>query len=352
MKRILIGVFIIPLMMFAACEKQGADNLNNNGNQNNEQQPNEQQPEETPKEVTDAYNSMAALIEEGDEYDITDIKGVLYGKSGYWRVEAIVKYNEEYTMATAIIDNFDDGLWSDSQEPVIQFVSSPKLIAHTLSESEGFITTEEGEWSFAPRTLGLTVSYPTFEGNEALNINGTLVAASNKALVIDYLSPEGEALRAAYASVDYKDVYIAEANEAVPITLAKYGNYDTERASEWIAGEWIPYTELVYDADWQRVVKQPAYFYGECRVDGGGATLYTFNADGSGTKYITANDPSTDPITYNLSWIFDKTNKSLTISGDVNKEFKVVGAADDLLILDHTLRGENVRSMLKRANKQ
>lgn len=333
-----MSAFIIPLMVFAACEK------NNSENKNNEPQ----QPDEVPVEVTNASDTMRTLIEEGKEYDITNIESALNGKTGYWRVDAIVEYIEDYSAATAVVRSFGNELWSKDFEPVVSFAADGKLNVYSLSQEDRFLAEESGEWAFTPRTQEIAASYPAFEGNDATAIDGKLIAASDNALIIEWQSAEGKALRSAYVPVEMDEMLLIEANEAAAITVERCCNYDVEAVGEMIVGVWNRYTVLTYDAEWQGVIEVPGYFYGEVRVEGGSLESYTFNADGTGLYARTVDDPSIEGTTKNFSWNFDAATKKLTLTGDLNSDFTLSGLNNNLLILDSTTANKNVRTMFSK----
>ena len=64
MRRVLFGAFIIPLMMFAACEKQNTENNGNNQDDQNNEQQQQQNPEEPQDSEVKTYKN--ALLPESE----------------------------------------------------------------------------------------------------------------------------------------------------------------------------------------------------------------------------------------------------------------------------------------------
>lgn len=129
--------------------------------------------------------------------------------------------------------------------------------------------------------------------------------------------------------------------------VAECSDFDAEALVEGLAGEWELDSMLVYDAEWAKI-EQPHRVMGVCYAEGLGYSKLTFNADGTGNLYVEFTEPGVEPETMTFEWRYDADSHMLTLSGDYNAKYVVVGFNGDHIVCDYVYNGDNIRDILKR----
>ena len=185
MKKFYLLLLAVALT-YVACEKHESD----------------KQPEKPmSEECVAATTRFNTLIAADDEYDITNVDQLIYGTFGYWTLDAVCRYDKEYTEVVEIVRPFDLEFWVDDYEPTLCFSHMNEAYRKYLDKETFRLMRQEGEWSFEPRTLTLAFSFEAVDGYEALNIKATLQALGNKSMVIDYRGEDGKCYRASYVQM-------------------------------------------------------------------------------------------------------------------------------------------------------
>ena len=89
MKRLIFTLLALSLLS-GACEKNHNNVL----------------PHKVDQQLLDATNEMARLIDEGDDFDVEQIKW-----SDYWYLDAKMKYNDDLSMVTEIVSTIGGAPW-------------------------------------------------------------------------------------------------------------------------------------------------------------------------------------------------------------------------------------------------
>ncbi len=129
--------------------------------------------------------------------------------------------------------------------------------------------------------------------------------------------------------------------------VAECSDFDAEALVEGLAGEWELDSMLVYDAEWAKI-EQPHRVMGVGYAEGLGYSKLTFNADGTGNKYVEFTEPGVEPETMTFEWQYDADSHVLTLSGDYNAKYVVAGFNGDHIVCDYVYNGDNIRDILKR----
>ena len=134
---------------------------------------------------------------------------------------------------------------------------------------------------------------------------------------------------------------------AIAEFVAECKDFDAEVLVEGLAGEWEMDSMLEYDAEWAKI-EQPHRVMGVDYAEGLGYSKLTFNADGTGNRYVEFTEPGEEPETMAFEWQYNADSHMLTLSGDYNAEFKVAGFNGDHIVCDYVYHGDNMRKILKR----
>ncbi|MBO7217969.1 MAG: hypothetical protein J6V50_04635 [Clostridia bacterium] len=129
--------------------------------------------------------------------------------------------------------------------------------------------------------------------------------------------------------------------------VAECSDFDAEALVEGLVGEWELDSMLVYDAEWEKI-EQPHRVMGVGYAEGLGYSKLTFNADGTGNKYVEFTEPGVEPETMAFEWQYDADSHVLTLSGDYNAKYVVAGFNGDHIVCDYVYNGDNIRDILKR----
>ena len=290
------------------------------------------------------YTAMQQLIDSGAEYDITNVEQLINGDVDYWQFNRVLNYNKDFKAVTAVVRNYNE----ENDTPIYRFAATGEVFGYDLNDESGRIVKQSGSWSFEPRTQQLSVVLPAFSGNKALDLQCKLLALSNSAIVLEWVTDEGNSLRASLQPASYSEMELVETNNIVAELLEGCKEYDTEALINGIVGAWIENSELVYDSEWNKVVRAN-YLLGLSYVEGVVYSTYTFTADGNGTQYYEPEEPGLSPQTISLTWSYDNETNKLKLTGEmINVEYVVSGYSNEYLVLDSSKADKNVRTILKR----
>ncbi len=290
------------------------------------------------------YTAMQQLIDSGAEYDITNVEQLINGDVDYWQFNRVLNYNKDFKAVTAVVCNYNE----ENDTPIYRFAATGEVFGYDLNAESGRIAEQSGSWNFEPRTQQLAIVLPAFNGNEALDLQCNLLALSTSAIVLEWVTDEGKALRASLQPASYSEMELVETNNIVAELLEGCKEYDTETLINGIVGAWIENSELLYDSEWNKVVRAN-YLLGLSYVEGVVYSTYTFTADGNGTQYYEPEDPTISPMTIPFTWSYDDTTNMLKLTGEMlNSEYIVSGFSNEYLVIDSTNTDENVRTILKR----
>lgn len=129
--------------------------------------------------------------------------------------------------------------------------------------------------------------------------------------------------------------------------VVECSDFDAEALVEGLAGEWEMDSMLEYDAEWTKI-EQPHRVMGVDYAEDIGYSKLTFNADGTGHRYVEFTEPGIEPETMTFEWQYDADSHMLTLSGDYNAEYDVAGFNGDYIVCDYVWHGDNMRKILKR----
>ena len=136
--------------------------------------------------------------------------------------------------------------------------------------------------------------------------------------------------------------------EAINELLETCKDFDAETLIAGIEGKWETDSLLIYDDEWKSITT-PLLVMGEDHVNDRAYSFFIFAADGTGSRYVHYPEPDVEPETLKFSWAYDAESGKLTLSGDYNNEWNVMGYSDYYVVLDQISReGWNYRTILKR----
>lgn len=288
--------------------------------------------------VEDAAMRMLSQIEEGQEFDVTNMARLLYGATGYWRADAELEYNDaDYSKAKQINRAFNTPFWVEDYEPVLRFVNGSSIYRYTIRPSDGVMVEQSGECSFDPRTSELAVNIAEHDNFGAVASKFVVKALCDKALVLDWTSESGKYIRTLYTPISFADMCSVEATLRVSNKLAEIVNFDSSAVSNEIVGSWMVDTSIKYDASWSTVESVDELFGNSYDVAGKIFQLFTFNQDGTIKVYTEPEDPNIEPTERSYSWQYDAENKSIKVnlSETVVKEYRLVGFGTDYMFVDY-----------------
>lgn len=222
------------------------------------------------------------------------------------------------------------------------------MFCYDISPDDGRIVEQTGIWSFDPRTLKLAVSVPGFSGNEAVESEFTLLSLSEEAIVLEWTADGGEAMRASLRPASLNCMKVKGINIAVDKFMTECGGFSSEDMERGLPGGWVMDSYLVYDENWQKVVK-PYMVMGESYAEGTSYFSYAFADDGTGMVYLKHNDPSESPEAFGFDWSYDSEKNELVLSGEqFNVNYAVSGYCGEYVVLDNVSMAENIRLIFRR----
>ena len=100
--------------------------------------------------------------------------------------------------------------------------------------------------------------------------------------------------------------------------IAQYGDFDADTFVQNLPGVWEVYAVYRYHISWTNVMSVLRYQGDEYMSGGLVCEQYTFNADGTGKRYIEVVDPTIGSETTEYVWRYDTENRELilTVSDD------------------------------------
>ena len=290
------------------------------------------------------YTAMQQLIDGGVEYDVTNVESLINGDVEFWQFDTVLNYNSGFNAVTGVFCTYND----DNDTPIYRFADNGTVVGYDLNAESGRIAEQSGSWNFEPRTQQLSIELQAFNGNEAIDLQCKLLALSNSAMVLEWVTDEGKAMRASLLPASYLEMEFVEINNIVSELLDSCKDYNEEVLVEGLVGVWSDDSELIYDSEWNKVTRVNLLL-GECYVEGFGYSIYTFTADGEGSQYYEPENPTISPMTIPFTWSYDDTTNMLKLTGEMlNSEYIVSGFSNEYLVIDSTNTDENVRTILKR----
>lgn len=125
---------------------------------------------------------------------------------------------------------------------------------------------------------------------------------------------------------------ISEGEKYLNDVMAQCENWDAETLIQGLVGVWEVDSIYQYDEEWNKIVDIPIYD-GDCQYLRTGYETFTFTADGKGNNCMIKVGPY-DPEVYHFSWNYDAENRTLTLDGEYNSQWKVVGFNNEYFIID------------------
>lgn len=333
MARLIFSLLALSLLG-GACEK----------NHNNEL------PHKVDQQLLDATNEMARLIDEGDDFDVEQIKW-----GDYWYLDAKMKYNDDLSMVTEIVSAIGGAPWHQERELVVG-INDKEVKRYELSESGDVIVVQSGIFDFYSRVMTLYIDFEAQGVYEATSIEAKLLAYTDDSFIIEWQA-EDDHFRALFKRVDYAMLECKGAEIKVNAMLADAGELDVDTVAEHILGSWVADTRVEYDG--------PDYL-SICHIDAllgdsnwtpyppGFVGTYTFSSDGSLTNVFESELPSEEIFTYTYTWSYDADTNMLSVEGDNQTTiYNVIALSDEWLFVDYEVNerdndtGEDVTKYLR-----
>lgn len=297
------------------------------------------------KDGQEAYVSMQQLIEQGGGYDIANVSELIVGDSGYWQLDAVLGYDENFKSVETVYRDFTKAGEQQANEPIFAFCVDGRVLCYEIDQSEWRIKEQVGSWDFAPRTLVFRLAIPNVGNNEEKTF--TLLALTGSAIVLEWISSTGEAMRLSLRSASLRDMQLRSANGAINALMATSLDFDSEELVQGLPGEWVEDSYLEYDQEWEHII-EPYKIMGVAYCEGGGLCQYLFEAGGKGSKLFVSIDPSMMPETTLFEWRYDRNSEELLLQGDeFNASYFVSGYNGNYITLDQESAGRNFRLILK-----
>ncbi len=297
------------------------------------------------KGMQEAYLAMQELVAQGDGYDVTNVAELIFGDSGYWQLDAVLAYDKDFKEVETVYRDFAKGEKQRGEEPIVAFSKDGRLISYEMDLTDWSIKKQVGSWSFAPRTLALSLTIPNAMGNEEAEY--TLLALTGSSMVLEWRSDKGEAMRASLRPASLSDMQLRSAEGVIDTLMATCKDFAPEAPLQGLPGEWCEDSDLEYDQDWQHVVRVHELM-GVAYSEGGVFVRYHFEADGQGSTYFAPVDPSMEPETTLFEWSYNENSGELLLSGSLNATYFVSGYNGDYVVLDRQSADKNLRLILKR----
>ena len=328
MRRVLFGAFIIPLMMFAACEKANNDDVK----PNEDNKPNEEIKPVVDEKLVAATTAMAEYITEGSEFNTEDIKW-----SVYWYLDAKMEYDDNFESVTKILSEIGGEPWQEELETVV-CITEDMVQRFALLENNDLDVAQQGTLEFYPRLLTLFVDMEAQNGYDTVALEAKLLAYTDDYFVIEW--QEGDVnLRALFKKTNSKMMVLKEAELKMGDLLESVSPLDKSRVEELITGKWVGSTMLRYDsADYTKIthVDKLSGKSDWSPFPPGLGGPYTFSADGTMTYSFEADYPPFDTVTYNYTWSYDSEKNILAVVDENGKKvsYSLLAVDDKWLIWD------------------
>lgn len=328
MKRILIGVFIIPLMVFAACEKANNDGVK----PNEDSKPNEEVKPVVDEKLVAATAAMAEYIDAGSEFAPEDIEW-----HKYWYLDAKMEYDTNFESVTKIVSEIGGEPWQEELETVV-YITNDMVQRFALLENNELDVAQQGTLEFYPRMATLFVDMEAQNGYDVVALEAKLLAYTNDYFVIEW-QDEGINLRALFKRTNHQMMQLKEAELRFGTLLESVSPLDKSRVEELIVGKWLGSTMLQYDsADYASIIGVYELF-GEhdlAPYPPGFGGPYTFSADGTMTYSFEMEIPPFETVTLTYTWSYDSQKNDLVVVDENGKSVShsLIAVDDNWLIWD------------------
>lgn len=319
MKKIMFFAFAVAaLFVCGGCDDK----------ENKPTPPQEEQPDNTDPAIAAATEAVDALIAEYGDFvvDTDEVKRLLSSSiySDAWKLDAQFAYDANFEKMERIVYDFGTPLWEGNNLAVLAF-GNTGVSGYNLNESDHAIE-ECVKVGYTYDSSDVALTFTTDEGK---SFAAKLTALGNDVLILD-----GEdGMRSVYKSTeDFECVNISATRRIAQ--LLENATFDKSLFTEQLVGEWSLNTSVRYNNDWSGVI-YPDIVLGEHFAEGLGGAIYTFEADSTGRCVYQAADPTVEDTTYTFNWSYNQESSTLTLTGDMNKEFVVSGFDRENLIIDY-----------------
>ena len=126
-------------------------------------------------------------------------------------------------------------------------------------------------------------------------------------------------------------------------------NFDRDKLTNMLPGQWIEDSYLSYDDEWKTITKA-WLIMGDMNCEGLSCTHYVFTSDGKGSYSFTPEYPPFEEIVVSFDWQYDAKNSTLTFSKEgYSLQYNVSGFSKEYIVLDYfdTTNNDNKRLILK-----
>ena len=320
MKKILFFAFAVAaLFVCGSCDDKES---------NEPTPPQDEQPDITDPAIVAATEAVDALIAEHRDFtvDTDEVKHALSSNiyDDAWKLDAQFAYDANFEKMERIVYDFGTPLWEGNNLAVLAF-GNTGVSGYNLNDSDHTIE-ECVKVGYAYDSRDIAITFTTDEGKSFV---AKLTALSNDVLVLD-----GEdGLRTIYKRTESMECLKISATRRIA-QLIENTSFDKSLFAEQIVGEWSLNTSVRYNNDWSEVI-YPDLVWGEHFAQGLGGATYTFEADGTGRCVYQVADPTIEDTTYTFNWAYNQDSSTLTLTGDINREFTVIGLDAQSLIIDY-----------------
>ena len=291
--------------------------------------------EPQPRPLDQFGNEMSNIVAAGAEYDADAISW-----DKYWYLDALLKYNEDYSEVVELLSDIGGKPWTEELEPVV-CITKDKVSRYALTEGGDVVVEQDGDLEFYPRVSKLFVDWKAEDGSVVETFEANFLAYTDDSFVVEWQS-EGENFRALFKMIEYQVLKNRGADVKVDRWVAQAGEFDAKSVEERIIGEWQGSVRLEYDdcyAEVCRIHQMPGEMYWVPYAPRFGGS-YTFLEDGTITYEVSYSDaePGIDEVvTYHQSWSYDAENNKMTIVDQYGETwvYTIVALSDDWLIWDY-----------------
>ena len=291
--------------------------------------------EPQPRPLDQVGNEMSNIVAAGAEYDADAISW-----DKYWYLDALLKYNEDYSEVVELLSDIGGKPWLEEFEPVV-CITKDKVSRYALTEGGDVVVEQVGDLEFYPRVSKLFVDWKSEDGSVVETFEANFLAYIDNSFVVEWQS-EGENFRALFKVIDYQVLKNRGADVKVDRLVAQAGEFDAKSVEERIIGEWQGSVRLEYDDCYTevcRIHQMPGEMYWVPYAPRFGGS-YTFLEDGTITYEVSYSDaePGIDEVvTYHQSWSYDAENNKMTIVDQYGETwvYTIVALGDDWLIWDY-----------------
>ena len=280
-------------------------------------------------------NEMSNIVAAGAEYDADAISW-----DKYWYLDALLKYNEDYSEVVELLSDIGGKPWLVEFEPVV-CITKDKVSRYALTEGGDVVVEQVGDLEFYPRVSKFFVDWKAEDGSVVETFEANFLAYTDDSFVVEWQS-EGENFRALFKMIDYEVLKNRGAEIKVDRLVAQAGEFDAKSVEERIIGEWQGSVRLEYDDCYTevcRIHQMPGEMYWVPYAPRFGGS-YTFLEDGTITYEVSYSDaePGIDEVvTYHQSWSYSPKSNKMTIVDQYGETwvYTIVALSDDLLIWDY-----------------